>query len=60
MKIYIFQNGVTLVGKAWEVREKLREYAKEFETVEQWVNGVNSNLIKHRCLEIENISKKPL
>ncbi|MCM3597050.1 MULTISPECIES: Z-ring formation inhibitor MciZ [Bacillaceae] len=36
MKIYLLDKGVVLVGKAWEVREKLKEYSRKYETVEQW------------------------
>ncbi len=30
--------GITLTGKSWEIRQKLKEYSKQFETVEQWIN----------------------
>jgi hypothetical protein len=36
MKIYLLDKGVVLVGKAWEVREKLKEYSRKYKTVEQW------------------------
>lgn len=36
MKIYIMPRGITMVGKAWEIRAKLKEYAKEYRTVEEW------------------------
>ena len=31
MKMYVAQNGVRMVGKAWEVRNKLKEITNEFE-----------------------------
>jgi hypothetical protein len=37
MKIYVHEKGVVLVGKAWEIREKLKEYSKEFRLVKDWV-----------------------
>jgi hypothetical protein len=36
MKIYLLEKGIVLVGKAWEVREKLKEYSRKYETIEQW------------------------
>ncbi|KAB2338395.1 Z-ring formation inhibitor MciZ [Cytobacillus depressus] len=37
MKIYVHEKGVVLVGKAWEIREKLKEYDKDFRLVKDWV-----------------------
>jgi hypothetical protein len=39
MKVYVHEKGVILVGKAWEIKQKLIEYRKQFETVEAWVNS---------------------
>lgn len=38
MKIVIGKNRITLVGKAWEIREKLKEYGRSFQTVQQWID----------------------
>jgi DNA helicase HerA-like ATPase len=39
MKVYMKENGVTIVGKAWQVRNILKQYMKQFETVEEWVHS---------------------
>ncbi|WP_216830465.1 Z-ring formation inhibitor MciZ [Alkalihalobacterium elongatum] len=39
MKVYITDKGVTLVGKAWQVKTILKQYMKKYETVEQWRNA---------------------
>ncbi|MFS0822863.1 Z-ring formation inhibitor MciZ [Bacillus sp. 1P02SD] len=38
MKIVIGENRVALVGKAWEIRAKLKEYSRSFQTVQEWIN----------------------
>ncbi|MEH7236944.1 Z-ring formation inhibitor MciZ [Bacillus sp. JJ1562] len=38
MKIVIGENRVTLVGKAWEIRVKLKEYSRSYQTVQEWIN----------------------
>jgi hypothetical protein len=43
MKVFVHEKGVTLVGKAWEIRQKLTEYQKKFEKVEDWVHFSNQN-----------------
>jgi hypothetical protein len=43
MKIYITHNGITLVGKAWEIRAKLKEYSRQFETVQEWIQSSESS-----------------
>ncbi|MBE4910377.1 Z-ring formation inhibitor MciZ [Bacillus luteolus] len=44
MKIYITHNGITLVGKAWEIRAKLKEYSKQFDTVQEWIQSSEMSL----------------
>ncbi|MBO9129796.1 Z-ring formation inhibitor MciZ [Bacillus sp. 165] len=39
MKIYIAKDRIRLVGKAWEVRRQLKEYSKQYETVQDWIRG---------------------
>ncbi|WP_108670924.1 Z-ring formation inhibitor MciZ [Peribacillus acanthi] len=43
MKIYVHEKGVTLTGKAWEIKRKLKEYGQHYEFVQQWVNGISQN-----------------
>lgn len=38
MKVFVHEKGVILVGKAWEIRQKLFNYQRQFETVADWVN----------------------
>ncbi|PMC39499.1 Z-ring formation inhibitor MciZ [Bacillus sp. UMB0899] len=38
MKIYRLDKGIILVGKAWEIRTKLKEYSRMYETVNEWIN----------------------
>ncbi|WP_070121600.1 Z-ring formation inhibitor MciZ [Bacillus marinisedimentorum] len=38
MKIYVTENGITLVGKSWEIRRALKEYSKQFDTIKQWTS----------------------
>jgi len=40
MKVYVHDKGMILVGKGWEVLQKLKEYNKNFELVADWVNAV--------------------
>ncbi|PFN20021.1 Z-ring formation inhibitor MciZ [Bacillus cereus] len=37
MKVYILPNRVTLVGKARQIRHKLKQYGKEYTTVQEWI-----------------------
>jgi hypothetical protein len=39
MKVYVHEKGVIMVGKAWEIRQKLIEYRKQFETVKAWIDS---------------------
>ncbi|RSK27720.1 Z-ring formation inhibitor MciZ [Bacillus sp. HMF5848] len=39
MRIYRTPSSIMLAGKAWEIRAKLKVYAKEFETVQQWIQA---------------------
>ncbi|PLS01651.1 Z-ring formation inhibitor MciZ [Neobacillus cucumis] len=41
MKMYIHEQGITLVGKAWEIVQKLKEYNKEYGLVTNWVQDVS-------------------
>ena len=37
MKIYIGDNRITLAGKAWEIRSKLKEYARLYPYIQDWI-----------------------
>lgn len=37
MKVYLLENKIMLVGKAWEIRNKLKEYSKHYTTVSEWL-----------------------
>jgi Mother cell inhibitor of FtsZ len=37
LKIYRLEKGIVLVGKAWEIRAKLKEYSQSFVTVNDWL-----------------------
>lgn len=41
MKIYVHGQGITLAGKAWEIKTILKEYGKKHELVKDWVEAVN-------------------
>ncbi|MEK5441964.1 Z-ring formation inhibitor MciZ [Fredinandcohnia sp. FSL W7-1320] len=43
MKIVIGENRVALVGKAWEIRAKLKEYSRSYRTVQEWINQGKGN-----------------
>jgi hypothetical protein len=40
MKVYVHEKGIILVGKGWEVLQKLKEYNKDYVTVSEWVDNV--------------------
>ncbi|MEH7111787.1 Z-ring formation inhibitor MciZ [Neobacillus niacini] len=40
MKVYVHEKGITLVGKGWEIIQKLKEYNKDYSTVSEWVEKV--------------------
>jgi hypothetical protein len=40
MKVYVHDNGIILVGKGWEIIQKLKEYNKDYSTVAEWLEKV--------------------
>lgn len=46
LKIYRFDKGIVLVGKAWEIRTKLKEYSRTYKTVNEWLQDEKTLLIK--------------
>jgi len=47
MKIYRLDKGIILVGKAWEIRTKLKEYSHLYGTVYEWINEENKPALKN-------------
>lgn len=43
MKVYVHSKGIIMAGKAWEIREKLKQYRKEFVYVKDWVVSQKSS-----------------
>ncbi|MEH7414811.1 Z-ring formation inhibitor MciZ [Neobacillus drentensis] len=41
MKVYTHELGIILVGKAWEIVQKLKEYNKDYVYVNEWVQDVS-------------------
>jgi hypothetical protein len=41
MKIYIHEQGITLVGKPWEILQKLKQYNKDYVLVSEWVQDIS-------------------
>ncbi|HZG70014.1 MAG TPA: Z-ring formation inhibitor MciZ [Chondromyces sp.] len=39
MKVYIGNGQVILSGKAWEIRHALKQYGKQFRTVQEWIQA---------------------
>ncbi|MEH7273430.1 Z-ring formation inhibitor MciZ [Neobacillus vireti] len=42
MKVYVHDKGIILVGKGWEIIQKLKEYNKNYSTVAEWVENVSA------------------
>ncbi|MCG1022953.1 Z-ring formation inhibitor MciZ [Sutcliffiella horikoshii] len=47
MKVYVRSNNIVLVGKAWEIRDKLQESALHHVYVTTWINALNDGIDKH-------------
>lgn len=43
MNIYVWEKGIILSGKAWEIKAKLKEYRNNYNLVKDWIEGVNQN-----------------
>ncbi|MBB2480928.1 MULTISPECIES: Z-ring formation inhibitor MciZ [Heyndrickxia] len=41
MKIFVHSKGITMSGKAWEIREQLKSYRKQYYYVLDWVKLIN-------------------
>lgn len=40
MKANVMKNRIILSGKAWEIREKLKEYSRDYVYVTDWIEAV--------------------
>jgi len=40
MKLYVHKKGIILVGKAWEIREKLIEYQQHYDGLQDWIQSI--------------------
>ncbi|WP_442594690.1 Z-ring formation inhibitor MciZ [Neobacillus sp. D3-1R] len=38
MKVYVHEKGIIFVGKAWEIKQKLLEYQKQYTLLKDWLN----------------------
>jgi hypothetical protein len=46
MKIYRLDKEIILVGKAWEICAKLKEYSRLYGTVNEWIKDDSKQSIK--------------
>ncbi|EAR65292.1 hypothetical protein B14911_08572 [Bacillus sp. NRRL B-14911] len=42
LKIRVHSKGVILAGKAWEIREKLREYTVKHTLIKEWIDSAEA------------------
>jgi hypothetical protein len=40
MKVYVHNQGIILVGKGWEVVQKLKEYNRYYSSVSDWIQNI--------------------
>jgi hypothetical protein len=40
MKVYLHSKGFIMVGKGWEIVQKLKEYNKHYSSVSEWIQSV--------------------
>ncbi len=55
MKIYIRENGITFVGKAWQIKHLIKRYMKQFDTIEEWMASHSLCYSKKRSTKTEEI-----
>ncbi|MBM7701644.1 Z-ring formation inhibitor MciZ [Metabacillus iocasae] len=41
MKVYVQEKQIILIGKAWEIRQKLKEYSQHFEYMDEWIEHIH-------------------
>ncbi|MCR8847021.1 Z-ring formation inhibitor MciZ [Rossellomorea sp. SC111] len=39
MKVIVEKDRIILVGKAWEIKAKLKEYNRTYVTVKEWIDA---------------------
>ncbi|MBN8190827.1 Z-ring formation inhibitor MciZ [Bacillus sp. NTK074B] len=39
MKVIVEKDRIILVGKAWEIKEKLKQYNQHYATVKEWIEA---------------------
>ncbi|MCA1058247.1 Z-ring formation inhibitor MciZ [Rossellomorea aquimaris] len=39
MKVIAEKDRIILVGKAWEIKAKLKQYSQHFSTVKEWIES---------------------
>lgn len=44
MKVYVLNNRLVMHGKAWEIKQKLKEYSKEYILVKDWIETVSKSV----------------
>ena len=40
MKLVVHEKGIILVGKGWEILQKLKQYNKDYVYVSDWVQNI--------------------
>ncbi|MGG3470864.1 Z-ring formation inhibitor MciZ [Neobacillus pocheonensis] len=40
MKVVVHEKGIILVGKGWEILQKLKQYNKDYVYVSDWVQNI--------------------
>jgi hypothetical protein len=43
MKVYIGKTHLLITGKAWEVRQKLKEYSCHYTYIQEWLTAHHSS-----------------
>ncbi|RFU65614.1 Z-ring formation inhibitor MciZ [Peribacillus glennii] len=41
MKVYVLNNGIVMAGKAWEIKQKLKQFQDRYTYVNDWVRDVH-------------------
>jgi hypothetical protein len=50
MKVYVYENGFMMSGKVWEIKQKLKDYGKEYVLVKDWVEAVSKSVPRSQKL----------
>ncbi|MGM0899973.1 Z-ring formation inhibitor MciZ [Mesobacillus maritimus] len=50
MKVYVYENGFMMAGKAWEIKQKLKDYGKEYVLVKDWIESVSKSVPRSQRL----------